>query len=187
MRLALPRRLPHHLRAMRRTRNEYIPPSEQARREGINAGCVLLLVTALLILWNTYEGFRIWQSESWQPAPGQVVSSRVEPGPWGQTSHAVVEYTYAVGKDQRKARNLRWATEYRLLRSSAEAEAARYPVGAPVEVFYDPENSGDAVLERGMNRHFFYDCLLSLALIAVAFLLANHEWARTAEVQMRYN
>jgi len=171
----------------RRSRNEDLSPSEQAKQEGINAGCGLLLVAALLILWNTYEGFRIWQSESWLKTPGQVVASRVEPGPWGLTSRAVVKYTYTVGKEPRKARNLRWATEYRLLRSSAEAEAARYPVGAPVEVFYDPENSGDAVLERGMNRHFFYDCLLSLALIAVAFLLANHEWARTAEVQMRYN
>ena len=171
----------------RRSRYQDLSPSERARQEGLNAAWALLLVTALLILWLTYEGFRIWQSESWLKTPGVVVASRVEPDPGGLTTHAEVEYTYTVGTEQRKARNLRWATEYRLLRSSAEAEAARYPVGAPVEVFYDPENHGDAVLEPGMNRHFFYDCLLSLLLIALTFLLANLEWARTAKIEMRYN
>ncbi|MGH9554701.1 MAG: DUF3592 domain-containing protein [Terriglobales bacterium] len=162
----------------------------RAEEAGLNTGCFFVVLLLGLVLWHTYQVSRIWESESWLKTAGRVVSSRSVPGtgPFSSyTDYADVAYVYTVAEREYKSRNLRWGSDYRLTRAGAAEEAARYPVYAEVEVYYDPDAPSDSVLERGFNRHFLFDVLLSLILISLAFVLMNLVFARTAKARMRYD
>jgi len=83
--------------------------------------------------------------------------------------------------------NLHWASNFRLTRAGAQEEVARYPAGAEVTVYYDPDFPGTAVLQPGFNRHFVFDIVVGLLIIALAFLAMNAAFAQAAKVLMRYN
>ncbi|MGH9576173.1 MAG: DUF3592 domain-containing protein, partial [Terriglobales bacterium] len=159
-----------------------------AEETGMNTGCLFVLLLLGLAVWHIYQVSRIWESESWLKTAGRVVSSDSVPGTFASfTTYADVVYTYTVKERAYKSQNLRWGSEYRLTRAGAAEEAARYPVYAEVEVYYDPDAPSDSVLERGFNRHFAFDILLSLILIVLAFLLMNLVFERTAKDRMRYD
>jgi Protein of unknown function (DUF3592) len=95
-------------------------------------------------------------SQNWPSTPGQVTDSHVSRSQStdsdGDTSisySARVAYTYQVGGQAYSGQNNAFGFNPSYSsESKAQAEAARYPVGSQVPVYYDPGKPSDAVLER---------------------------------------
>ncbi len=87
-------------------------------------------------------------------AVGQVVASELasKPGVKGRTYwHPVVRYRYPVEGREFEHDRIHLGGWNLTDRESAEAEVARFPIGSPVSVLYDPAAPGEGVLETGVS------------------------------------
>lgn len=176
-------------RIRRRGMSSYEREEEDAQSTQAWAGGFFLIVAGALVLWNLYQAMEMSNSESWSKTTGRIISSGTAPGPGFLANHITypeVAYTYMARERQFTSSNLHWASNFRLTRAGAVQEAARYPAGAEVTVYYDPDFAGTAVLEPGFNRHFAFDILAGLLLIALAFLAMNAVFAYAAKILMRH-
>ena len=108
------------------------------------------LVDAILlgIIYAARRG--VAKAASWPSTMGTVTFSTVERRQSSDStaSYPVVNYTYQVMGQMFEGRKIMPGPETG--GSFAHKVVARYPVGAQVMVYYDPNNPSDAVLERGM-------------------------------------
>jgi len=94
---------------------------------------------------------KVAQAASWPSTMGTVVFSSIE---WrrgskgGSVAYPVVHYTYQVMGRMLEGRKVMPGPE--VGGTGAHKVVERYPAGAQVMVYYDPNNPSDAVLERGM-------------------------------------
>lgn len=112
-----------------------------------------------------FIGYRrsLLRANAWPVVPGEVTVSRVEErsssdeGRSRRTYAAVVEFTYEVGGLSFSSRQIALGLEMSGSRSAADKITARYPLGATVEVHYDPANPSQAALENptGMSWLLF--------------------------------
>lgn len=170
--------------------SSYELEEEDAKSTQAWAGGLFLLLATALVLWNLYQAMEMSNSESWSKTAGRVIASGTLPGtgPFSSiTNYADVTYTYSVSERQFTGHNLRWGSNYRLSLASAREEAGRYPVGAEVTVYYDPDSPKMAVLEPGFNRHFVFDLVGGLLLIGLAFVAMNTAFAYAAKILMRHD
>ena len=118
-------------------------------------GPIALSATGFVALWGGFElrdrarGMAAWPSVRGRVTGGAVVAnSTFDDG--SPAYYPVISYQYEVaGKEyQGKRRTLVNVGVGGVLRGAAQQVVARYPVGSEVTVFYDPEDPGEAVLER---------------------------------------
>ncbi len=97
---------------------------------------------------------RLMRANAWPVVPGQVTVSRVEEraatgdGSNRRSYAAVIEFRYEVGDLHFSSRQVALGLTTSGSRSAAEKVVARYPLGATVEVHYDPANPSEAALEN---------------------------------------
>ena len=155
---------------------------------------VLWTLTALLIwtgLGNTYYG---WVSQKWPVAEGVILRAEVEEvrvnekrsddsntvnaRPPGQylRYRPVIEYQWQVNGDtyDRARRNYSAAQGNEDSRAEAEAIIAPYPVGAKVEIHYDPDKPSRAILEPG--PHWDGLSVTTIAALIVAAFAATFSY-----------
>jgi hypothetical protein len=84
----------------------------------------------------------------WPSTMGVVQMSTIEQrsSDDGYTDYPVVQYSYQVGGQSYQSMKLAPGPE--VGGSGARGVVAKYPVGAQVMVFYNPQNPSEAVLER---------------------------------------
>lgn len=95
-------------------------------------------------------------AQDWPFVAGKVVVSRVERSTDGDSgdggthrSYApVIEYAYEVAGNTYRSRQVKLGFTSSGSESWAKRVAAKYPVGGPVEVHYDPANPGIAALDN---------------------------------------
>jgi hypothetical protein len=125
----------------------------------ICGGFFILLLLALgggLIFYGARSRQKAEASQSWPNTVGQITRSQVKQSTStdddGRTSYSYypsVEYTYQVaGQNYTSKRTVFGALRGYGNPAKAEADLQRYPLGAQVAVYYDPEKPGEAVLER---------------------------------------
>jgi hypothetical protein len=114
----------------------------------------------LLILLNQRAKKKASQSQSWPKTTGTIVKSRVatESSVFGGDDAqgesqpmylADIEYTYRVGDMVYTSKRVAFGGKSQYSKPlKAEEEAARYPEGKSVTVFYNPEKHQEAVLEQ---------------------------------------
>ena len=133
---------------------------------------------ALLFLWRQGETGR--RAESWPQAQGEVLQSGVDTrarrgGGDGGDLHeyrALVVYRYSVGGVEHRADNIAFPTPgWGRERGAAERTVARYPQGARVTVYYDPQQPGSACLEAGRHWTVWAGMALALAVAAAGVRL----------------
>jgi hypothetical protein len=121
---------------------------------------------------------RMSQVSTWPSTMGTVVSSEIElrsDSDSGTTEYPAVTYSYQV--NGQAYQNEKLAPGPEIGGSGARKVVAKYPAGAQVMVFYDPQKPSDAVLERnaGSALRFFwlfiaiFDCALCGALPIIWF------------------
>ena len=97
--------------------------------------------------------YRQIPAESYPETSGRVTRSEVtgRPHDGGTTYHAEIEYAYEVNGIRYHGNRHRYFSGSTGSRRPQEEAVRRYPVGKEVRVFYNPENTGDAVLETGVG------------------------------------
>ncbi len=120
---------------------------------GLIVGFVLLLIGAIFLIIGLVALKRARVSQSWPAIPGVVLSSTVvehestdSDGGSSVSYEPKVEYTYNVMGQTYTARRIAYGANSFDYRKAAEI-AARYPVGAQVNVHYNPDKVKDATLE----------------------------------------
>ncbi len=118
---------------------------------------LLFIGLGVFLIYRTQQSKKKAQlSQNWPATQGQItnshVSRSVDTDSDGSTStmySAQVAYTYQVGGQAYSGHNIGFGFNPSYSnQSKAQATAARYSVGSPVSVYYDPSNPSDAVLER---------------------------------------
>jgi hypothetical protein len=121
--------------------------------EGMLGGIIALCVGLLLLLiMGGIAAFmfrNVAASRNWQPTTGQVLSSRIvvrysEEG--GGTDYPDVTYGYSVMGQQYQSDRIFVGGAVGGL--GARKTIERYPVGSPVQVYFNPQRPDQAVLER---------------------------------------
>ena len=113
---------------------------------------VLGLASLLIGLWLFRRVRALGRAAlSWPSASGVVKASEIADykTKGGRQFMAKVTYDYAVDGQTFSGDRLRFG-HYAGAKAAAEADAAKYPVGAPVEVRYDPKKPQTSVLEPGV-------------------------------------
>ena len=134
-------------------------------------GCVFFLMNAIFlgILVSTQRKMNAVQS--WSTTMGTVTSSYLErrrsSNNSGSTNYPVVHYTYQVGGQAYQSSKI--APGMEVGGTGAGKVVERYPMGAQVMVFYDPQKPSDAVLERKAHAQW----ILWLVLVIMDFMLCG--------------
>jgi hypothetical protein len=112
------------------------------------------LVVALIVRTSRARPRRNAAAE-WPSTPGTVLMSTIQFRRTGTSQHEVpvVVYSYTVGQQMFQGNRIRVGDELGAIRAAGTAASAahivqRYPVGAMVQVFFDPANPTVSALER---------------------------------------
>ncbi len=114
----------------------------------VSIGCVLILLNTIFLAIIYFMRRRMATVSTWPSTMGTVSASFLEQrsDSEGTTNYPVVQYSYQVGGQTYQSSKR--APGMEVGGTGAGSVIARYPVGAQVMVFYDPQKPSDAVLER---------------------------------------
>lgn len=110
-----------------------------------------LIVDGILLAIILVTRRKVALAASWSSTMGTVTHSAIEwrRGSEGQSvAYPVVQYAYQVMGQTLQGRKVQPGPE--VGGTGAHKVVNRYPAGAQVMVYYDPNNPSDAVLERSM-------------------------------------
>ena len=131
-------------------------------------GFVLLLLNSIFLIIIFFMRRKMAAVSQWPSTMGNIVMSTIEQrssSEGGYTDYPAVQYSYQVGGQPYQSYKLAPGPE--VGGSGARKVVARYPAGAQVMVFYNPQNPSDAVLERKAPAQLWlwvililFDCIL---------------------------
>jgi len=112
-------------------------------------GCTTVVLNVIFIAVIYFMRRKMAEVSRWPSAMGVVEMSRIEQrssSEGGTTDYPVVQYSYQVnGQGYQSTKR---APGPEVGGTGARGVVAKYPVGAQVMVFYNPQNPSDAVIER---------------------------------------
>ena len=133
----------------------------------VSIGCVLLILNAVFLGVIFFMRRRMAVVSQWPSTMGTVMMSTVDRRSTseGYTDYPVVQYSYQVGGQSYQSYKLAPGPE--VGGTGARKVVERYPAGAQVMVFYNPQNASDSVLERKAPAQWLmwlllviFDCVL---------------------------
>lgn len=129
---------------------------------------VLFILNAVFLTIIFFMRRRMATVSQWPSTMGSVIASRLEQrssSEGGYTNYPVVQYSYQVSGQAYQSYKLAPGPE--VGGTGAGKVVARYPVGAQVMVFYNPQNPSEAVLETKAPAQWLmwlmlilFDCVL---------------------------
>lgn len=120
-------------------------------------GIFVVLVGVVGALWAGRRYARgkanVAAAQHWLTAPGKVIETNVRrhgvSGGRNAWYTPEIAYSYSAQGSERRGSRLTFGMPTARTRGGGEAMLARYPVGAEVQVRYDPDNPDESVLEPG--------------------------------------
>ena len=117
---------------------------------------LIISITCLVVGMGSFVSSRVLiarvaRSRSWLIASGATTRSEVvrERTRNNTIYRAVIEYSYSVnGRDYHSSKLSIGGDLNTSMSSRAERRCAKYPIGAEIQVFYDPEDPSSCCLER---------------------------------------
>lgn len=109
---------------------------------------VLFILNAVFLAVIFFMRRKMAQVSQWPSTMGSVIMSSIDrrSSSDGYTDYPVVHYSYQVGGQSYQSTKLAPGPE--VGGTGARKVVAKYPAGAQVMVFYNPQNPSDAVVER---------------------------------------
>jgi hypothetical protein len=89
-------------------------------------------------------------------------------------ARAIIRYRYGVGAETYESDAVGFGGQTSMLRAHADTLVAKYPVGAKVDVNYDPQNPKDAVLEPATLNGLVAQLVITLVFGVIGLVLAIH-------------
>ncbi len=123
-------------------------------RQRFIGGILLLLIGIPLLIGAVVNLVHATASTSWPAVAGVVDRSEVveTSGRRGKRSYkAEINYSYTVDGRRHRGNKLTFLESSWSSPARAAQVQAQYPVGAVVDVYYDPQNPARTVLEPGVN------------------------------------
>jgi hypothetical protein len=142
-----------------------VPAIPEPARPRYATAKVLGVIGAGLLVYGTYVIYQGIGSLAWPSVEGKVVYSRAHTGGAYET---LLWYEYHVDGRRHVASNYRNGGNATPFLSVMEEAAKRYPAGRAVQVYYNPGNPEDALLEPGV----WYGNFVGPAIGAVVLLAA---------------
>ena len=140
-------------------------------------GFVFLILNAIFGAIIFFTQRKIKEVSQWPSTLGVVDASYLErrsSSEGGSTNYPVVQYSYQISGQRYQSTKL--APGMEVGGTGAGKVVERYPAGAQVMVFYNPQNPGEAVLERKAPAQWvmwlilaIFDCALCGALQIIWF------------------
>jgi hypothetical protein len=118
-------------------------------------------------------------SSAWIKSEGNIIASEAKI-PLSHTSDdqddvdAFIRYRFVVGGQTHESGRIKFGGQPMMSRALADALVAKYPVGASVVVYYDPQNPENAVLEPRKRDNLIVQFVFTVVFGAVAALLSAH-------------
>ncbi len=113
-------------------------------------GIVFLILNAIFLGIIFFTQRKMAAVSQWHSTMGTVIMSHLErrrsSSNRGSVNYPVVQYAYLVGGQTYQGRKIAPGPE--VGGTGAGRVVERYPAGAQVMVFYDPQNPAEAVLEK---------------------------------------
>lgn len=144
-------------------------------------GFVLVILNAVFLGVIFFMRRKMATVSQWPSTMGTVSMSTIEQrssSESGYTDYPVVQYSYQVGGQAYQSYKLAPGPE--VGGSGARKVVARYPAGAQVMVFYNPQNPSEAVLERKAPAQWLmwlllivFDCALCGVIPLLYFTLGQ--------------
>jgi hypothetical protein len=142
----------------------------------------LIVLNAVFLAVIFFMRRKMNQVSSWPSTQGVVMSSsleaRLSSDESGYVDYPAVRYSYQVG--QQAFQGTRIAPGPEMGGSGARKVVERYATGAPVTVFYNPQNVSEAVLEKKAPAQVWmwvilgiFDCILCAAIPLVWWALSQ--------------
>jgi hypothetical protein len=147
------------------------------------AGGMLFVVAGIAFAFIGYTSYQSgMESKNWPVANGSVIQSKIEKRTettgTGTSkrkvvkSYAVVKYTYAVGNRDYQSSRITFGQS-----KDAYKTVSRYPKGKNIQVYYDPENPAQAVLEPGGDKTMSIVFIgLGAILLVMGLITASKFW-----------
>jgi len=127
-------------------------------------GCTFLLMNAIFLGIIVSTQRKMNAVKNWSTTMGTVSSSYLErrrsSNNRGSTNYPVVHYSYQVGGQAYQGTRI--APGMEVGGTGAGKVVERYPIGAQVMVFYDPQNPSDAVLESKAHAQWVMWLVLAI-------------------------
>tara|TARA_B100000282_G_scaffold1908_1_gene1314 strand:+ start:130 stop:600 length:471 start_codon:yes stop_codon:yes gene_type:complete len=125
------------------------------------------------------------QSENWDKGTATITSSEIEKTEskskdaqgftQTSTSYSVrVKYSYTVEGSNYEGNTVGFGTMSHNERSDAQEELKSYPKGKTIDVYYDPENPSDSVLNKGVFWPMY------IVIVVMVIILIGSIWASFA-------
>jgi len=141
-----------------------------------------LIVALVFVVMVIRSGRKVRASQNWQSTNGRILSSYVEQrrsssGDGGTSTayYAVVLYEYAANGKRLRSNRIHLGSEVGFgWTGQAQNTVNTYPEGALVEVYYNPENPVEAVLERtagSSNRIFTCVAVFIIGMVIMTLAL----------------
>ncbi len=157
----------------------------QSLTSGIGAFTILIttlpfVIIAIVFIYIWMRGRRTSSiTRSWPTTMGRVLYSAVEArrshsshGGYSTSYYPSVVYEYQVNGQTYQSKTINPGMEVGLsFRGKVEEKAAKYPASGMVEVFYNPENPAQAVLEHSAMGNTLMGWIALLILVILACTL----------------
>lgn len=148
-------------------------------KESAQQSSPFILVVVLLVFGVVLGGVGMMRyntaqaSTEWPTVTGTVTSSRVQTTSRDGRNEYMprVQYSYGVEGRSFTGTRITASDEYQKNRGSAEDILVRYPSGASVAVFYDPQDPANSVLAQGMPGNVKVMLGAGVACLALAVLI----------------
>ncbi|MGZ3351951.1 MAG: DUF3592 domain-containing protein [Xanthobacteraceae bacterium] len=144
----------------------------------IAAGVCLLMFAGMLFNLVRLRG-RMRAAKSWDKVEGIITVSRVDQ-PAAHVSDdlndatPIIRYRYRAGGQEFEGDQVRIGGQPLTTRVLAGRQVARYPVGARVDVYIDPANAKNALLEPGQQGNLAAQSAFTITFGVIAAILVAH-------------
>ena len=141
-------------------------------------GVVLLILNVIFLGIIFFMRRKMAAVSQWPSTMGTVLMSTLErrySSESGTVDYPVVQYSYQVGGKNYQGSRLAPGPE--VGGTGAGKVVARYPIGAQVMVFYNPQNPTEAVLERKAPAQWIMWLILIVFDIALCGVIPLLWWA----------
>lgn len=147
----------------------------------IAAGVCLLMFAGMLFNLVRLRG-QMQAAKNWEKVEGAITVSSVEQSPVHVSDDLndatpVIRYRYHAGGQDFESDQIRIGGQPLTTRVLAGRQVARYPVGARVDVFIDPNDAKNGLLEPGQQGNLAAQLAFTIVFGIVAAILVAHALA----------
>lgn len=137
---------------------------------------MIFMVIGIVLLFIYFRNLaKVRASQTWSTAQGTVIQSWVRKsnstdsdGSVSSSYHPEIHYSYQIMGVDYQGNKIAFGPKVGGNRSGAEKMVEKYPTGANVTVYYQPDKPANAVLERSISK---ISLVMGIVFILAGFLI----------------